>query len=244
MDRDKNPGQNRMQFNSQLENVISAEGEKSLSYMWLHDRSHKIFTRYSNLINIPVIIMSTLAGAASVGSESLFKGFEQASVIIGIVSLIVGILSTLQNYFNFERRAEGHRVSAILYYKVYNFIKIELSLPRQQRTGVADFLKLVKEDLERLKETSPAIPDNVIAEYKKRFDVEEYRDVSRPEICNGLTAIIPYNETIELSGVLRPLTPPPSPTMPSLELPPPAVEHTLPPPPPIISIQKAKPPFK
>lgn len=189
-----------MEFNSQIEKVISDEGEKSLSYMWLHDRSQKKFSRLSNFINIPVIVLSTLAGASSIGSESLFKGFQQSSVIIGIVSIIVGILSTLQNYFNFERRSEAHRISSIQYYKVYNFIKIELSLPRNQRTNISDFLKLIKEDLERLKEISPQIPDNVINDYKNKFDIENYNQVSKPEICNGLTSIIPFNELVEATS--------------------------------------------
>jgi hypothetical protein len=186
-----------MEFNSQLESVVSSEGEKSLSYMWLHDRSQKKYSKLSNMINIPVIILSTVAGASSIGSESLFKGFELAPVIIGIVSIIVGILSTLTSYFNFEKRSEGHRISSIQYYKVYNFIKIELSLPREQRTNVNDFLKLIREDLERLKEISPMVPDSVILEYRKKFDVSEYKEISKPEICNGLSSIEPFNEVIE-----------------------------------------------
>jgi len=186
-----------MEFNHQLENVISAEGEKALSYMWLHDKAQKTYNRLSNIINIPVIVLSTLAGSASIGSESLFDGFPQASVIIGLVSILVGILGTLQSYFNFEKRTESHRIASIQYYKVYNFIKIELSLPRKDRTNVSDFLKLIKEDLERLKEISPIIPDNTIKEYRERFDIPDYKEISKPEICNGLTAIEPYSQAEE-----------------------------------------------
>jgi hypothetical protein len=186
-----------MEFNSQIESVIADEGEKALSYYWLHSKSQKKFSRLSNLINIPVIILSTLAGASSIGSESLFQGFPQASVIIGLVSIIVGILSTLQSYFNFEKTAESHRISSIQYYKVYNFIKIELSLPRHQRTKMEDFLKIIKEDLERLKEISPLIPDGVIKEYKLNFNIEDYKEISKPEICNGLSQIEPYSQEVE-----------------------------------------------
>jgi hypothetical protein len=81
-------------------------------------------------------------------------------------------------------------------------------------------LKLIKEDLERLKEISPMIPDEVIAEYKAKFDVPEYKDVAKPEICNGLTAIEPFNQAEEskrssirlnIEGISPP---PPSPTVP------------------------------
>lgn len=204
-----------MEYNTQLESVLSDEGEKSLSYFWLHSHSQKKFSRLSNLINIPVIVLSTLAGASSIGSEALFSGFQYASVIIGIVSIIVGILSTLQSYFNFEKTAESHRISSIQYYKVYNFIKIELSLPRAQRTKIDDFLKIIKQDLERLKEISPLIPDNIIKDYKLYFNVDDYKDVSKPEICNGLSKITPFSQVEEIKRQSLRITLPPLTTTPA-----------------------------
>lgn len=184
-----------MNWNSQLEKVISDEGEKCLSYMWLHDRSQKKYNFLDTSINVPVVILSTLAGASSIGSDSLFKGFEQASVIIGIVSIFVGILQTLNSYFGWSKRTEGHRISSIQFSKIYNFIKIELSLPREQRLKPEEFLKLIKEQLERLREVSPQIPDDIIKQYKKAFS--HYIDVSKPEICNGLDKIEVYSPVIE-----------------------------------------------
>jgi hypothetical protein len=184
-----------MEWNSQLEKVISDEGEKCLSYAWLHDRSQKKYNFLDTYINVPVVVLSTLAGSASIGSDTLFKGFDQAPVIIGLVSLLVGILQTLNSYFAFGKRSEGHRISNIQFSKIYNFIKIELSLPRNQRLKPEDFLKLIKEQLERLREVSPQVPDQIIQEYKKQFS--HYVDVSKPEICNGLDKIEVYSPVIE-----------------------------------------------
>jgi hypothetical protein len=184
-----------MQWNSQLEKVISDEGEKCLSYTWLHDRSQKKYNFLDTSINVPVVVLSTLAGASSIGSDSLFAGFEQASVIIGIVSIFVGILQTLNSYFGWSKRTEGHRISGIQFSKIYNFIKIELSLPREQRLAPEEFLKLIKEQLERLREVSPQIPDDIIKEYKQNFS--HYVEVAKPEICNGLDKIEVYSPVIE-----------------------------------------------
>jgi hypothetical protein len=184
-----------MQWNSQLEKIIAQEGEKCLSYSLLHNRAEKKYNALDVWVNVPVIILSTLAGSASIGSDSLFNGWQFASVIIGIISIIVGIINTLGSYFSWGKRSEGHRICSISYAKAYNFIKIELALPRAQRTPPDEFLKLIKNELERLKEISPAIPDDIIAEYKSNFS--EYKDISKPEICNGLTSISPYNEVEE-----------------------------------------------
>jgi hypothetical protein len=209
-----------MQWNSQLEQVISKEGEKCLSYSWLHNRAEKKYNALDVWVNVPVIVLSTLAGSASIGSDSLFNGWEFASVIIGIISILVGIINTLGSYFAWGKRSEGHRICSISYNKAYNFVKIELALPRPQRTPPDEFLKLIKNELERLKEISPAIPDDIIAEYKNSFS--EYKEVSKPEICNGLDNIHIYSEmeeqqieskraSLNLSHFALPLPPPPTP---------------------------------
>jgi hypothetical protein len=187
-------GHPQVEWSSQLEGVISSVGEKSLSYMWLHNRCQKRYTTLDNWVNVPVIIASTIAGAASVGSDSLFKGFDKASVVIGVISILVGILNTVGSYFAWAKRSEGHRIASLQYGKIYNFIKIELSLPREQRLPPNDFLKIVKEQIERLTEVSPQVADKIIAQYKKEF--ANYTDVAKPEICNGLDKIEVYHPKI------------------------------------------------
>jgi hypothetical protein len=184
-----------IEWNSQLEKVISENGEKCLSYQWLHDRAHKKFNRLSVYLNIPIIVLSTLAGALSVGSNSLFGDFPASSYIIGSISIFVGILNTFLTYFAFETRSESHRNCMIQYGKTYDFIKIELSLPREQRTVPNDFLKMIRDLDQRLKEMSPAIPDDIIKLYKLQF--KDYTDVSKPEICNGLENIEVFSPVVE-----------------------------------------------
>jgi hypothetical protein len=183
-------------WNHQLEKVISENGERCLSYEWLHNRAYKKFNRLSVYINLPVIILSTLAGALSVGSNSLFGDFPQAQYIIGAISILVGILNTLLTYFAWESRAEAHRISMIQYAKTYQFVKIELALPRDQRTKPEDFLKMIRDANERLKEISPIIPDDIINQYKLTF--KTYTSVSKPEICNGLDNIEIYSPAVEI----------------------------------------------
>lgn len=183
-------------WNNQLESVISDEGEKCLSYSWLHDKSQKKYKKLNNWIAIPVIIFSTLSGAGSIGGASFFDDFKAAPYIIGLISIMVGILNTVGSYFSWAELSELHRISGIQYSKNYNIIKIELSLPREQRISPSDFLKIIKEQLQTLREISPEICEDVIQEYKFKFDC--YKDVSKPEICNGLHNIEVYSEKVEL----------------------------------------------
>ena len=182
-------------WNNQLEQVISEEGEKCLSYSWLHDRSQKKFKFLNDWVAVPVIIFSTLSGAGSIGGASFFGDFKAAPYIIGLISIMVGILNTVGSYFSFAELSEQHRFSSIQYSKNYNIIKIELSLPREQRILPEDFLKIIKGELQHLREISPEIPDNIIQEYKIKFDI--YKDISKPEMCNGLHNIEVYSPKVE-----------------------------------------------
>jgi hypothetical protein len=179
-------------WHSQLERVISDEGERCLCFSWLHGKSQKLFSKLNTMITLPVIVMSTIAGSASIGSQSLFTDSTIAGLSIGLVSLSVGVLNTVSSYFGWAKRSEAHRIAGITYEKVYRFILIELAMPRSERMAARDMLKVVRDQCDRLQETSPQIPDQIIAEFKHKFG-ESTPDVKKPEITNGLDPIFIYS---------------------------------------------------
>jgi hypothetical protein len=93
----------------------------------------------------------------------------------------------------------------ITYKKIYKFILIELSLPRSERMAAKDMLKVVRDETQRLEETSPQIPDMVIRDFKRRFG-ESTPEVTKPEITNGLDPIYVYPADLE-SPTIGPANP-------------------------------------
>jgi hypothetical protein len=54
---------------------------------------------------------------------------------------------------------------------------------------VNQMLKMCKEEFDRLMETSPNIPDEIINEFKTKFkDSIEFDEIIKPEICDKLTS--------------------------------------------------------
>ena len=172
-------------YNSHLEDLIASEGEKALAFQWLHDQAEKRYSQFNTYIALPVIVLSTLSGTASIGQKELFGDTPVSAVVIGLVSILVGILNTFASFFAWAKRAEGHRIAGITYSKLHRYISIELSLPREQRVPAKHFLKTIRENIDRLNETSPAIPQVVITAFQKRFEPVP-ADISIPDICNGL----------------------------------------------------------
>lgn len=189
-------------WNSQLERIISDEGERSLCYSWLHSKSEKWYSKLNTYLTLPVILLSTIAGAASIGTQSLFNGAGAANVVIGCISLSVASLNTVGSYFSWAKRSESHRIAGTTYAKIYRFIVIELALPRSERISAKDMLKIVREQCDRLQETSPQIPDIIINEFKAKFGTTT-PEVKKPEITNGLDPILVHPADIESPNFKR-----------------------------------------
>lgn len=181
-------------WNETLEDYFSSSGEKAHGLAWCHKRAESIYSRQRNFIDLPVIMFSSVIGFLNAGSSSMFPDPKVSSVALGVGSLIVSVLQTVNTYFNWSKRAEGHRIASIQYGKLYRFLKIEMSLPRNQRMLPSELLKRVRDDYDRLNEISPLIPDTVITEFKNKFSSE--KEISKPEECNGLEKIIVYENPI------------------------------------------------
>jgi len=174
-------------WNPSLEKIIAEEAEKCAGLGWLHGECEKYFAFRTNWVSLPVIILSTFNGFLSGSSGMIFSNATSSSIGIGAVSLITGVISTVGSYFAWAKRTEAHRISAIQYQKLARFLTIEMNLPKSERLQAKDVLKLTKDQIERLLETSPAIPDYIIKNYKNKF--KSITDVAQPEIIGGVNKV-------------------------------------------------------
>ena len=187
-----------------LEEYFASTGEKAHCLSWVHKQSETMYSNRRTWIDLPVIIGSGVIAFLNAGSQSLFEDPRVSSVALGVGSLAVGILNTMGTYFGWAKRAEGHRISSIHYSKLYRFITVELSLPREERMNPHDFLKYVKDQYDRLQEISPIIPAKVIHEFQQKFKNET--EISKPEEANGLEKITVYRRSDEEEDPGRPPT--------------------------------------
>lgn len=179
------------------EKILVDWGDKAMCYRWLHAKSHNIFNKVNAMFTIPVIIMSTLTGTANFAQERVpleYRGYY--SMGVGLVNIIAGIITTIQQFLKISELNEAHRVSSISWDKFYRKIRVELAKPPQERQMVHDFLKACTEEFDRLMETSPNIDKSVIGLFDKTFndslDPEKQRmfaQLKKPEICDALESI-------------------------------------------------------
>lgn len=183
-------------WSTQIEDLIAIEGEKCLGLAKLHQKCEEFANQKNTLIQIPVIVLSTLSGTASVGSSTMFREGSIAPLIIGLVSIGVGILNTLGGYFAFAKKSEAHRIAHLQYSKLFSQINVELALPRNERSSAEQILNNLRDTMERLAEITPSIPGNIIKDFNKKY--ADYKNVGLPAEVNGLSKIKIFRGEIKI----------------------------------------------
>lgn len=144
----------------------------------------------------PVIILSTITGAANFAMDSVISNPEQktyAQMGLGCLSIATGIISTIANRLGYANGMEAHHGAAQSWGKFKRLISIELALHPNERNDCMQFLTSCRTEFDRLIEQSPSIPESVIAACKLEF--EKYPKVRKPEIVGDIDTTHVYVDT-------------------------------------------------
>lgn len=173
------------------ENILVEWADKAMCYRWLHGRANASFSKKNTWYTIPVIVISTLTGTANFAQDRVPAQYQGLFVMtVGGFNILAGIITTIQQFLKITQLNEAHRVSSIAWDKFYRNIKTELAKHPKERLPVIQFLKMCKEEFDRLMETSPVIPDDIIASFNSSFSGkgQELLDIVKPEICDSLVS--------------------------------------------------------
>jgi hypothetical protein len=174
-------------YSSALENLLKAQGEECLALRWAHDEAQRFCSRWDSRFQIPSIILSFLSGTGAVGGQALLP-FEGGMILVGFVSVFVGILGSVQSYLAYAKKGEAHRIAALNYERLHRELAIELALPRAERQPAEKLLEKLRAEIDTLNETAPLLPDSVKAKFKENF--KELGDYNLPPSLNGLDPIL------------------------------------------------------
>jgi len=183
--------QESIDYNTDLEQLLKLHAEECESLSILHRNSYEKYNGRSNYINIPVIILSSAIGFAT----GIDIGYEKMNIILGISSIFVGIIKSIDTYFQLGKRAESHRLCSLQFQQINKKIQIELALVRSQRIDAKDMMNIIKTDIKNLFDIAPLIDQDVIEAFKKKYGhpVEGtnkvHFDAHTPNLCNGLSIV-------------------------------------------------------
>ena len=165
------------------ESILVSWADQAQCYTWLCYRAHLRYSRLQACFSIPTIIFSTVIGAASF--TNLSGGFSQyLPLVIGSVNITIGILTTIQQYFKISEYNENFRICSRAWDKYARRIELELTREPCTRELAGVFLKRASEDFERLMETTPSLPIDIVKEFGVKF--KEEKGVEKPRLLYGI----------------------------------------------------------
>ncbi len=183
-----------IEWTPEHENILIEWADKAMCYRWLHSKANVMYSALNAWYTIPVIVISTLTGTANFAQERVPIEYQSFFVmIVGGFNILAGIITTIQQFLKITQLNEAHRVSSIAWDKFYRNIKIELAKHPSERIDPKQMLKMSKEEFDRLNETSPTIPEKIVAQFKMNFLTHAtFEKIVKPEICDILVPTSEY----------------------------------------------------
>lgn len=192
-------------WHPQQEVILKIWGEQASCYRFMHNNAYINYKKLNARFSLPVIILSTVSGTANFAQGTFPLSWQNyVPLIIGAMNLFAAILSTVSQFLKVSEMMESHRVSSIQYGKVSRNIRLELTLPINERSVNGDmFIETCKAEYDRLIEQSPNIPEKIIASFKRDFPTprdsssffkskkKNTKYINRPEIIE-VNVITPY----------------------------------------------------
>ena len=198
VDKVEKVDKDKIDYNTDLEYLLKIHAEECESFSILHRYSYEKYNERSNYINIPVIILSSAIGFAT----GIDIGYDNMNIILGVSSIFVGIIKSIDTYFQLGKRSESHRLCSLQFQQINKKIMIELSLKRDQRISAKDMLQIIKTDIKNLQDIAPLIDEEIVKIFKKNYgelDASSGKitfNAHTPNLCNGLTEVVVNGDKI------------------------------------------------
>ena len=172
--KDQKTKENREYWKSEEESIIKEWSDKALCYQWLHTRCREIYQIKNAWFTIPVIIISTLTGTANFAQDRFPDDMKEYFVMgIGSLSIIAGIITTINQFLQISELNEGYRAASISWNKLHNNLKTLIMRHPLDRIEPTQALKLYKDEYDHLCEISPPIVKKVLKQFNSKFKIEE-----------------------------------------------------------------------
>ena len=163
-------------WHEQHEIILKGWGESSACYRYLHHKAYQYYRRQSRNYTIPIIAISTLAAAANFVQDAFPEDYKRyIPAGIGTFNLLAAVMTAMAQFLKLNELTESHRVSSIHYGKLARSIRVELTLPSEERNrdGI-NMVDISRSEYDRLMDQSPSIPKEIISAFERKYKNKEF----------------------------------------------------------------------
>lgn len=186
------------------ESILKSFAEKAACYRYINYECYTYYKNVDQKFSLPVIILSTLAGSASLGSGNIPTWASIITLSSAVINIITGILGTLQRFLNTAELTSQHFTSSVEYGRLSRDISVMLNLPRSDRSmDGAKFLEQCKNEYNRLVDQTAAPPKFILKNFDKKF---KNISMAKPDLVT-LSPIQINNKKTQLKNIIIKNTP-------------------------------------
>lgn len=122
-----------------------------------HRKCFKICKRKQRYYRIPIIILQTVSGTASFGTQTFPKSLQSyVSIVVGGISLFCAIVQSIESFLKISERMSAHYTAYQTFQKISEDIYLELSQQVCDRnTSGIVFVRQSYERFEKVMELAP-----------------------------------------------------------------------------------------
>lgn len=117
-------------------------------------------------LGIPVVILSALVGTSVFSALRSETTPAWAKIVVGLVSILVAILGSLQTFLRFSERGEKHRIAGASFAALHKEVDQLLVLSPNSDPKLEAAMTSLRTRWDKLSKESPTIPRDIYARHK------------------------------------------------------------------------------
>ena len=163
----------------------------------LHHKSWTIYRRKNIRFTIPIIILTTVCGTLNVAQSRVpAEHMAAATIGIGVLNLIAGIMTTISGFLEIAKMETSHRTMSLNWGKYARHWSTELARAPKDRIPVQEAMRSAKSEFDRLAEQSPPISQKVLDQFQAKNKDKIPVGYTLPEILDSFNLIRIYDPNI------------------------------------------------
>lgn len=168
-------------WDDDIEDLLKCWGEKSAGLSVLHNKDRQYWRNKSNNLSIACIIITTISSSLSLSSTNS-QYYTLIMYLVGGIGMLSSLLQSFKQFYNADEKASEHRFSAKQYSNFYRNIKLQLTLKRNDRVKIKDFINWAFKEYEKLQQEAPIINEKTILQFNKIYVEDNF---AKPDICEN-----------------------------------------------------------
>jgi len=182
-----------LQWSPSIDRMLAGWCDQSKSFEWMNTEAYSRYSVRSTAMSIAVNIAISLNGIANliVGTPAQMSTIPP-STILGCVSVAIGIISMLQDKFDWITMANNFKVASVQWSHVSRKLEEQLAVPPSGRKDCGTFLKYIKQDINNASESNYMIPKDIRTKCMDKFG--KIPDFDVPDICGQVEHTLVYSE--------------------------------------------------